>query len=57
MTATNGAGWVVEEYFSNVGWKHSPSFPEVYSTPEEAEVIMDKRLKGKHEFRIYEKLT
>lgn len=57
MTATNGVGWIVEEFFSDVGWQHSKSFPVVYDTIEEAKKIMDKRLKGAREFRVYEKLV
>lgn len=54
MVATNGCGWIVEEYIQNIGWKQSPSFPDLYSTFEEAEEIRLKRLKGKREFRTYE---
>lgn len=56
MTAVNGVGWEVQEYFIGYGWY---SLRPVFPTKEQADawLLEVKRFGGDKEFRVYEALS
>ena len=57
MVATNGQGWVVEEFILPVGWQVCQIHPYIYLTKAQAVREMKRAQKNtKNELRAYEAL-